>query len=364
MSLAASLRGSARRHRSSSGWPAALLAGLLLAPQVSEGSKPRLRLERIDTSRCPGERLVEVCLAEVELEGVLSRRPRSTYRLVVDGKPLDHPPVHVTTFAKSGRPLHLSLVVEATPGYESHLERIKAALRELVRSVPKAARVSVVAYDWQVRRLLTRGTARQATSVIDTLTVGSAEAEPALDDALALALRGLGPRSTSVRRLLVPISDGINRNPRWDVFRGLGSRARTLGVTIHPIAFSPLDERGPLLNLGELAKRTGGTLRWARQPTDIGREILNLAQEINAQQVQTFRLPAGCSRPHSIQVARGGLVSNTIQTPALREARAAGGKNPLRVLLFVGLLLLALALLIGLVVFLLRPLRDGRAPRR
>ena len=349
--------------------------GRLLGPVVlsmalfsvdAQATKPRLRLERVDASRCGAEGLIDAYLVEIELEGQLRRFPASRYRLVVDGKLVGQPPQGSTTFARSGQALELAVVVAVTPSYEPHLPRIREGLRELMGSLGGAAHVTLIVYDWQARRLLARGTARRARQMVESIGVGSSEGDPALDEALVLALRGLGKRPAGARRaagrrLMVLISDGINRNPKWDVFRGLGSRARTLGVTIHPVAFSPIDERGPLLNLGELAKRTGGTLRWARRPVDLPQQLYNLGKEIGGQLVQTYRVPGSCARRHRIQVTRGGLTSNVVESPAVKAGARPRERGVLGIVIFVVGLVVALGLLTLLVVVLVRPRRDRDA---
>jgi hypothetical protein len=61
-------------------------------------------------------------------------------------------------------------------------------------------------------------------------------------------------------------------------------------VPIHSIAFSPNDDRGPLLNLGEISKRSNGTFRWARNADDLRTQIETLADELNKQYVLSFKL--------------------------------------------------------------------------
>jgi len=293
----------------------------------------------------------------------------------VDGKQLDSKPVDTTTFGRSGRSLRLALVIETTMSYEADLERIKAGARDLLGVLPQGARVTVMTYDSQARRLLSNGTARQAQQVVDGIEPGTG-LNPALDEALTLALRALSsgpgapagradsptrqPSSANQRLLLVLASDGINRLPKRDLFRGLGSRARAQGVAIYPIAFSPIDERGPLLNLGELAKRSRGTLRWARRAGDLRGELANLGREINGQLVLTYALPSWCERPHRIQVRRGQLVSNPVETTAMKKLPRPQKRGVVRIVVFAGVLLLVLAGLLLLVRALLRP--SGRKP--
>ena len=63
-------------------------------------------------------------------------------------------------------------------------------------------------------------------------------------------------------------------------------------MPIHTIAFSPTDERGPLLNLGEVSKRSNGTFRWAKTADDLRAQIDTLTDELNKQYVLTYKIDA------------------------------------------------------------------------
>jgi hypothetical protein len=120
----------------------------------------------------------------------------------------------------------------------------------------------------------------------------------------------------------------------------VGSRARRLKIPIAPIAYSAIDERGPLLNLGELAKRSGGTLRWARTAADIGRELANLGREIRGQRILTFRVGDHCATDRPVRVIAGSLRSNEMAAQLKREKEAEAESKP-GVWLAVVLLILA-----------------------
>src|SRR5262249_3956707 len=55
------------------------------------------------------------------------------------------------------------------------------------------------------------------------------------------------------------------------------------------VAFSVRDDRGPLLNLGELAKRSAGTFRWASDADNLKPQFTTLAEELR--QVHTVSFP-------------------------------------------------------------------------
>jgi von Willebrand factor type A domain len=307
--------------------PAALaLLSLLLPVSPAHGSKPRLRLEQIDSRRCSSEGLIDLFVAELELEGSLRRPSTSQIRLVVDGTLLTATPVKATTFAKSDHALHLALVIQTSGLSKEDLGRVVRGVRDLLQALPRKSRVTVIIYSWQVQRLITRGRPRQALALLGDIAAANVAVDPALTESIKAGLRALQQPKPGLRRLLVVFSDGANQSPKRDLFRGLGSRARSRGVTIHPISFSSIDERGPLLNLGEIAKRTNGTLRWARRSADIAGQFLALSREINEQLVLTFKVPDRCALRHTVQVTSGLLRSRGAVIKALRphqEQRAA-----------------------------------------
>jgi hypothetical protein len=336
----------------------------LMLAQSAFASKPRLRLERAVTVGCPKEPFIQVHFSELELEGSLRRRPASEYRLVLDDQPLPARPEQIGSFAKSGERLRLALVVQTTASYGSSMDRLRGALRELVRSLPRETRFSIVAYDSQAHRLLPLGDPRQAVLTLDSMEAMGASVDLALDEALTLGLRSLGSTDPALRRILVLVSDGVNRSPKRDVFRGLGSRARSLQVPIHPIGFSPMDERGPLINLGELAKRSLGTMRWAQRAEDLSAQVANLGRELLDQVVLRFPWPGGCRRVAKLQVSSGDLLSNPVELAAVGGATQSAPERSRSVSLglFLGGLVAAAVLLAVAARALIRPKRKKEPP--
>lgn len=326
---------------------------LLLSSSTASGSKPRLRLEGVEPSRCQTDAVVEAHLTELELEGTVRRRPPSEYRLMVNGRELTGTRATRTISAREW-PLHVALIIETAASYAGSLELLRSGTLELLGQLPENARVTLISYDWQARRRLSLGAPHQARAALRALEAGGDEAELALDEALDLGLRAMGAPAPRSRRALVLISDGMNRMPKREVFRNLGTRARTLRVPIHPVGFSPIDERGPLLNLGELAKRSGGTMRWARRASDLRSELLHLGEELGKPVILAFPLPGGCSAPQRIQVATGDLRSNPIELRAVSLLSATGGRGPVRLILFGGVVAGAAAGLLLLARFVAR----------
>jgi len=298
-----------------------LIASLCLAAPA-HASKPRLSLEQVDTTRCPARQEVSVHAVGLEFEGTLRPSSPGRYRLIIDGKPLAQRPSRASSFAKTALPLDLALVVQVSGLSDGDLTSVRAGLSQLVRLIPRRSRITIIAYDWQARRLLARGGREAALSSIAALETASIVVDPALVEALTAGLRALPPRAVpGARGLIVVCSDGINRSPKRDLFRALGSKARARMAPIYPVAYSAIDERGPLLNLGEIAKRSRGTFRWASTSASVVGELVNLAREINEQQVLTFDVPGRCARRQRFQLRSDALLSGVVVVEGRRPAR-------------------------------------------
>ena len=305
---------------------ALLILCVLLAtfvPGTSHGRKPRLRLEHLDHSRCARDGVVTAWVAELELEGTLRAPAADSVRLELDDKLLPDPPVTTVQFAATKRPLRLALVVQSSEAFSMDFAAIKAGAKALVRALPERSEIVVIQYADEARRKVAFGTPRAALAALADMDTSDLPGDVALISAMKMALRALGSRP-GTRRLLVVVSDGLNESPKRDLFRALGDSARKAGVLIHPIAYSPVDERSPLLNLGEIAKRSEGTLRWARRPEALAEQFSNLSHEINRQLGLAFKVPDRCAAKHKVRIISGRLRSRTVQVPPMQPVKQQG----------------------------------------
>jgi hypothetical protein len=122
------------------------------------------------------------------------------------------------------------------------------------------------------------------------------------------------------RKAIVVLSDGMNQLMDRKTFRRVGDLLRQSGVPLFPIAFSPRDDRGPLLNLGELAKRSLGTFRWAQKDTDLKEQFQNLSEELKKNHVLHFaakKLSLDDLRTSQFALQCGDLKSNPIMQPGV-----------------------------------------------
>lgn len=298
---------------------------MLLLGGPALARSPRLRLQYVDASHCRAG-TIEVRLAELELEGVLRSRPASHYKLLLDGKPLAERATSAHRFAEASKPIALGLVIENSPAYDKALERVVSGARRLLRAVPSKSHVAVIAYSAEVRRLVS-GSPRKAMSALDRLRLATDGVNPQLVAAVSAAMRSVTARGADRERWVVVVSDGVDRQPDWDVFRALGARARRQGVRIFAVGYSAIDERGPLLNLGELAKRSFGTMRWAQRESAIAGELENLARELSQRLVLSFRTSWRCPRPARLAVVGGALRSNSLELPAQRAEQDEDGDD-------------------------------------
>ncbi len=341
------MRASARRGRANRIFLCAdvkrLLPLLVIASLASLAfaSHTRLRLERISPSE-DGKLLVYASI--VELEGNLGDdKAAPAFTLKINGKSVGHPE-KAARFRMAGEPLDLVLVVETSALYgpqkvapppappppppsktkgkkgsvktpqkgkskqptpapapapapviapgDLPLDRVKDALHQLLESMPPKSRVLVIDYGGDVTPHPPFRPATSAGGAVDDLSPDDESGDLVMVNAVKAALLELNkPRpdeAVPARRLIVVVSDGLNSTMDRKTFRLLGEAASKSHVPIHTIAYSPNDERGPLLNLGEISKLSNGTFRWARNADALHDQIETLADELNKQYVLTF----------------------------------------------------------------------------
>jgi FHA domain len=345
------------------------LLALTLAAVPADASKPRLRLERIDASRFESDGTVRVFASVVELEGniddgraapafVLKMNGKSVGRpekgqqfqgaaealdlvLVVESSalygpkkivvPPPAPPPPPTTAkqkqkgkkappapAQKGKKIAADVLKQAVPAGEEPLDKVKDAVHALLEGLSPRVRVLLIDYGADLTAHPPFRPAAAVSPDVDDLMPDGEAGDLALVKAINAALVELGkPRDTNngvapARRLVVVVSDGLNSAMDRKTFKALGDAAARARVPIHTIAFSPTDERGPLLNLGEISKRSNGTFRWARTAEDLRAQIDTLADELNKQYVLTYKIDARSLEGKTFQLVCEDLVSNSL----------------------------------------------------
>lgn len=253
--------------------------GLLGASALAQ--RPRCRIE--SAAFTDGD--LQAIATQVDLQGHLIRGADFVLDL---GSGRTLPPTSRRPFRPKERKLYFVLLVEGSAAYAPATDAVRTGLKGFLQMLP---------YD-SAGQLWRFGNTIDAPFGFKPLTHlhGLADRYSAVDEGelhmLAAVRQGLSVLSevedVSARRVLILLSDGLNPVMDRHLFRETGQEFARRGVTLFPIAFSPRDVRGPLRNLGELARHSAGTLRWARSAAEIEPQLRNLAQELLSAEVLTF----------------------------------------------------------------------------
>jgi hypothetical protein len=336
---------------------------VVLALAVSaDASKPRLRLERIDATGFESDETIRVFASVVELEGNIDDdRAGPAFILKMDGKRVGAP-LKTQQFQGAGEALDLVLIIEASalygpkkvvvppppppapkgkkrqkgaapveakkgnkltkemvkqaaPAGDEPLAKVKDAAKALLEGLSPRVRVLLIDYGADMTPHSPFRPASALEDALDELQPDGDAGDLALTRAVDAALVQLNkprPDGKPARRLIVVISDGLNSQMDRRTFKSLGDNAARAHVPIHTIAFSPTDERGPLLNLGEVSKRSNGTFRWAKTADDLRAQIETLTDELNKQYVLTYKIDARSLEGRSFQLQCEDLTSNPL----------------------------------------------------
>jgi len=268
--------------------------------ELSDGAwagKPRCRLEQVDLGTFEKHSQIKVIGGRVELEGTLTPdQPPPVHRLLVAGKTVAKAE-KVEPFERSGRDLYIALLIENSALYAPSIEKIKEAVKEFLDSLPPRVKVRLFLYGYEIEQQPNFMPAPAVTSLIDDINPDD-QGDVQLLRAISAGLSALnkvqpghdkeGKALPTPRKVMVVLSDGLNELMDRKSFRRTGDLLRQSNVSLFPIAFSPRDDRGPLLNLGELAKRSTGTFRWAQKDENLKEQFQSLSEELRQTPVFTF----------------------------------------------------------------------------
>ena len=291
----------------------------------------------VEPSSLPGLARVNLAVSALDLNGqVVDVSGKKTWKLSV-GSGEKRAPYVAGTFAGTGHPLALVIVIETVGEYQEDFDTIKTALTSsLVAKLPEHSEIAVIGYSDAVHDTGKLSTAKAATSHVNSLSTDPTSTAPALLDAVE---RGLGVLKKAkseldgqaMRKLLVIIGDGRDRDTDHDRATRLGQRAGKDGIRIHTVGFSPTDVRRPLLTLGELSKQSMGTFRWVRTrgAQSFVDQFERLRDEIDRQYAITFFVPAeevvGKKAHVGAMIVDREVVSNDLKLP---PARCGGDACP------------------------------------
>lgn len=208
-------------------------------------------------------------------------------------------PFAMGTYAASGGATAIVVVMQSTLDYAEVLPVIAETFdTNILATLDDNAQVAVLPYGDAVGAGKLQS-AKAASGRVKQLTNDGSSGDPALLETVERALTMLRkakakPEGRALRKMIIVISDGRDRAAERERVTRIGTRAAKEGVRIHSFAYSPNDQRRPLLLLGELSKKSLGTFRWLRGASSESwtPAFVQLQDEINKQYVLTYFLSA------------------------------------------------------------------------
>jgi hypothetical protein len=277
-----------------------LLAAVTLAAAPARAAGPRVVLDRaeLEPSLFPGLARLRLFVTAVQLEGALIPVGGADPFVLTLGGGRRREPYLLGRYAASGAATAVVIVVHTGWEMRDDLDVIREAVGHLIDGLPDDAQIAIMSYGESVDGGHRLAAARAAADRrVDRLEPDAAPADPqllsAVERAAATLARARAAQGASVplRRIVVVLSDGKDADPEPSRYRAVADQARRQEVRVHSVAYSPIDDRGPLLGLGELSKRSGGTFRWVRAREGFRPQVDTLLAEINQQYVLTFFIP-------------------------------------------------------------------------
>lgn len=360
---------------------AATALALIAGGGPARAAGPRLLLDRAEAEPSPFAGLARLRLhvSAVQLEGSLIELGGADLALTINGARRREP--HLTgRYAASGGATAVILVIETGWELRDDMDPIQEAMQQLVGKLPPGSQIAVITYGENVQG----GHRLSPSAKVDDLEPDMAPGDPqllaAIDRAVTTLARARAPaEGIPLRRMIVVVSDGKDVDPDPERYRALGRRAMKEEVRIHSLAYSPVDNRRPLVGLGELSKRSGGTFRWVRSREGFAPQIDTLVAEINQQYVLTWFLPEADLVNKRVAVSYRELASNEVRIKKLECGGATceggqlcargrclaiaggGGRGVLGWLLLIGGIAVGGAVLLGVIGSLMIRARHRRA---
>ncbi len=314
-------------------WLTALALLVLTRPARSEDEEPtklsyRVVVDNLDhqPASITGSRMmIQLSALTVQGQRLDLTDPKSIKTFV--GSSEIKAPYSLGTFGATDGALAIVIVVQATLDYQEVLPVIAETLDTTLLGAldEKTAQIAVLPYGEAI------GTGKltplkAARTKVTQLAHDGTSGDPALLETVERALVMLKkaktePAGRAVRKMILVIGDGRDRAGDRERVTRLGDRAKKDGVRIHSFAYSPTDQRRPLLLLGELSKRSLGTFRWLQrgQADSWIPKFTQLIEEIEDQYVLTYYLgadedPSG-KKVKVVTVGRTEAISNELKVP-------------------------------------------------
>ena len=276
-----------------------LALALLLGSRTAHATSPRLRIQKVEAEPMPHKKLrLTLLVSPVEVEGTLIRPDDTTsWSLIVDGETRGEPVEKIVTWKDEVDEAMVVFCVQVTSPFDDVLSLVADGGKDLLKALGERARVAVIPFGESMKKANDFLEPRLAGGKLSKLTADETMApQPRLQSALKAALDLMeGKEATSperrLRKMIIVVSDGFAEDSERDKFRKLGKRAHEQGVVIHSIAYAPLEEKAPLLNLGEISKVSHGTFRWAKIKDAVKSQFETLKDEIVGQPAVSFIVP-------------------------------------------------------------------------
>ena len=303
--------------------------------QPADDAKPsyRVSLDRVDyePATITGTRL-RVYLSAMSLQGqILDLTDPKQIRLYVGTSEKKLSFALGRYDASADTETDIVVLVQATADFTEALPQITDSLEHvLIAHLKDSAKIAVMTYGSKATtpKLVGVKTVRGKVSLSSDNSVADPVLLDGIDRAL-VALKKAQPehQGRPLRKMIVVVGDGRDADADHDRITRTATRAAKEGVRIHTLAYSPADMRRPLLVLGELSKKSFGTLRWPGQgrkplPETWNGAFKQLADEINKQYVITFFAGApgsdedvGSKKIHIVTAGRTEAVSNELKVP-------------------------------------------------
>lgn len=302
------------------GWlSVALFAGLLGGNRLAAGAnRPLCRIEQPSVSSDG----IRALVTQVDLQGQLLPDPRVELEFLPGQLAR---PIHRRPLSQGEKKLYFVLLVEGSSAYAPATDAIRAALRGFLRALPPESQGELWQFGNRVEPPIGFRPLSYLQGLVDRYSAVS-EGELQLVRAVRQGQSALTALPDSgARRVLVVLADGYNPVMDRRLFQEVGIDLAEQQMPIFPVAFSPRDVRGPLRNLGELARHGGGTARWARTLADLEPQFAALARELISAEVVTFDRKLWRDQeggPRHLRLRCGDGYSNTCQVlaPSLRRS--------------------------------------------
>lgn len=294
-----------------------------------ENVKPsyRIVIDRVEhePATITGTRLA-IFVSALTLQGQqLDLTEPNTIKTLVGSSELKAP-FAIGNFAATKEQVAIVVVVQATLDYQEVLPTVLDQLDQaLLSKLDDKTLFAILPYGETV------GTGKlaplkSARGKVANITQDGSSGDPALVETVERALILLkkaktDPEGQPLRKMVLLVGDGRDRAGDKDRVTRLGLRAAKENVRIHSFAYSPSDQRRPLLLLGELSRRSLGTFRWLQiaGADSWAAKFTQVLDEIQKQYVLTYFVGAdedtGGKKLKVTTVGRIATASNEVKVP-------------------------------------------------